>query len=399
MGLVTTLRTWIGADGDKCKKTGDIKAAECSAVDPGEYAILAAAFSMCCDMISSAVARCDYRTFVGGEEKREKEFYLWNYEPNEDQNSTEFLRKLTEKLLRDNEVLIVEGKRRGDLPSLYIADSFECENDGINPTKANTYTSVTVGDYTFTKRFRESDVIHLTLRNRKISELSAALTASAAGLITSAERYYKQSHGRQFKQHVDAIRSGQKDFEETYTKLVNDQIKPFMQGENAVLPEFDGYTYTDISRSSTVDSSDVRALTEEIFNATAAAFGIPAVLLNGKVEAVGDALNRFLTNCVDPICDLLSEELTRKRYGYEGWAAGSYIRVDSSSIQHFDMFANSASIEKLVGSGAFTINDILRAAGQPEIDAPWANEHYLTLNIEKLDSSRSASSTKGGIKA
>ena len=48
------------------------------------------------------------------------------------------------------------------------------------------------------------------------------------------------------------------------------------------------------------------------------------------------------------------------------------------------MFANAANVEKLVGSGAFTINDVLRAANQAPINEPWADEHFMTLNIATM---------------
>ena len=115
-----------------------------------------------------------------------------------------------------------------------------------------------------------------------------------------------------------------------------------------------------------------------------------------KVEATGDATARWLTGCIDPICDQLQEEITRKRYGYSGWAHGNYVRVDSSSIQHFDLFANAPNVEKLVGSGAYTINDILRAANQEPINEPWADKHFLTLNIGDMASARSLEAQKGG---
>ena len=72
------------------------------------------------------------------------------------------------------------------------------------------------------------------------------------------------------------------------------------------------------------------------------------------------------------------------------------MRVDSSSIQHFDLFANAPNVEKLVGSGAFTINDILRAANQEPINEPWADQHFLTLNIGDMASGRSLEAQKGG---
>ena len=84
------------------------------------------------------------------------------------------------------------------------------------------------------------------------------------------------------------------------------------------------------------------------------------------------------------ICDQLQEEITRKRYGFGDWKQGNFVRVDSSAILHFDMFANAANVEKLVGSGAFSVNDVLRAANQATINEPWADEHFLTLNIARI---------------
>ena len=72
------------------------------------------------------------------------------------------------------------------------------------------------------------------------------------------------------------------------------------------------------------------------------------MLVNGKIEGTQDANTRFLTNCIDPLCDQIQEEITRKRYGYNAWKAGDYVRMDSASILHFDMFANAANVEKLV---------------------------------------------------
>ncbi len=87
----------------------------------------------------------------------------------------------------------------------------------------------------------------------------------------------------------------------------------------------------------------------------------------------------------------------RKRYGYEEWRAGNFLRIDSSSIIHFDLFENAANVEKLVGSGAYTINDVRRAANQSTITEPWADEHFMTLNISRMSqSARPLDAQKGG---
>ena len=105
-----------------------------------------------------------------------------------------------------------------------------------------------------------------------------------------------------------------------------------------------------------------------------------------------------MTDCIDPICDQLQEEITRKRYGYDQWRNGNFLRVDSSSILHFDIFENAANVEKLVGSGAYSINDVLRAANQAAIKEPWADAHYMTLNIATMDEAARAIGQKGGSK-
>ena len=135
---------------------------------------------------------------------------------------------------------------------------------------------------------------------------------------------------------------------------------------------------------------------EDIFDFTARGFLIPAVLVRGSVEGTADANTRFLTNCIDPLADQLQEEINRKRYGYDAWHRGDFLRIDTSSIIHFDMFANAANVEKLVGSGAYTINDVRRAANQAEINEPWADEHFMTLNISTMSEATRNLSTQEG---
>ena len=64
---------------------------------------------------------------------------------------------------------------------------------------------------------------------------------------------------------------------------------------------------------------------------------------------------------------------------------GSYLQIDTTTILHFDMFQNAAAVEKLIGSGAFSIDDVLAAAGKPVIGEPWSQAHWLTLNISPIE--------------
>lgn len=362
-----------------------------------EYQIRELSFWVCVNLIANAIGRCEVRTFRGREEVREREYYLWNVEPNVNQSSTAFWHKLVTRLCMDNEALVISTRRRDGYDALVVADSFQPPAE--YPSKQQEYKGVTVGQVDYDKTFMENDVLHLRLNHLNIKPVIDNLYRSYYRLYDAAVKAQLWGKGQHWKVHVDRMAQGDEAWEAAFKKAVQESVKPFLESNGALLVEEDGYHYENMGQKdgrTNDDSRDVRALVEDIFEFTARAFQIPAVLVNGKVEAVSDANSRFLTNCIDPICDQLQEEITRKRYGYDAWARGDYVRMDSSSILHFDLFANAAGVEKLVGSGAYTINDVRRAANQEPINEDWADKHFLTLNIGDMANARSLEAQKGG---
>ena len=385
---------WLAGGKARSPTTVEITCRELMAAAQ-EFQLRDLAFWSCANMIANAVARCEFRTFRDGKEIQEREHYLWNVEPNANQNSTAFLHKLVAKLLTDDECLIISTRQREGYDALVVADSYML--NGCYPSKQNEYTDVQVGDVSYEKTFREREVLHLRLNHVNIKPVLDGLYTSYCRLITAAMKRYEWDKGQHWKVHVEQMAQGTEDFTAKFTAMIEDQVKTFLDSNGAILPEFDGYAYTNEGGKSAVDLADIQAQAKDIFAFTAKALQVPAVLIDGTVQGTEDAQARFLTGCIDPICDQLQEEINRKRYGYEAMRRGDYLRIDTSGILHFDMFANAANVEKLVGSAVFTINDILRAAGLPTIPEPWADEHYLTKNIATLSESvTSVSGAKGG---
>lgn len=353
-------------------------------------------FWTCVNMVANAMGRCEFRTFRGGNEIREKEYYLWNVSPNVNQNSTVFMHKLISKLYLDNEALIVNTLPRDGMDALVVADSWDNQNE--LPSRQNEYRGVTVGNYQFQYPMYESQVLHLRLNHKDIRPVINGLYQSYYKLVYAAMRAYTWSNGQHWKVHVNQIAQGKEGWAQSFQEMIKSQLKPFFESDGAVLPEFDGYTYEKVGENSASGNTrDIRSLVDDIFDFTARGLLMPPVLINGSVEGTADANARFLTNCIDPICDQLQEEITRKRYGYDAWARGDYIKIDSSAILHFDIFENAANVEKLVGSGAYTINDVRRAANQAPINEDWANQHYMTLNIAAMsETTRPIEGQKGG---
>ena len=364
-----------------------------------EYQVRELSFWVCANMVANALGRCEFRTFRNHEEIQEREYYLWNVSPNVNQNSSAFLHKLVARLYQNNEALIVNTLPRLDMDALVVADSWEEPEDW--PSRQNEYRRVTVGEYTYQYPIYEGNAIHLRLNHTNMRPILNGLYQSYWRMVSAAMKAYQWGHGQHWKVHVSQLAQGGDEWEQKFQQMITDQLKPFFDSDGAILPEFDGYAYENVGGSSSSgdskDTRDIRAMIEDIFDFTARGFLIPAVLVNGTVEGTADANTRFLTNCLDPLADQLQEEITRKRYGYEAWRRGEYLRVDTSSVIHFDLFANAANVEKLVGSGAYTINDVRRAANQAIINEPWADEHFMTLNISTMgEATRNLSAEEGG---
>ena len=353
-----------------------------------EFQLRDMSFWICANMIANAVGRCEFRTFRDGKEIREREHYLWNVEPNANQSSTAFLHKMVAKLLVDNEALIISTRQREGYDALVVADAWF--QNGDYPSRQNEYINVQVGDVSYEKTFREREVLHLKLNHINVKPVLDGLYGAYWRLISAAMKRYEWDKGQHWKVHVGQLASGADDFTENFSRMIEQQVKTFLDSNGAILPEFDGYAYTNEGGKSGVELADIQAQMKDVLGFTAKALQIPAVLVDGSIQGTEDAQGRFLTGCIDPICDQLQEEINRKRYGYDRMRAGDYLRVDTSSIRHFDMFANAANVEKLVGSGAFTINDVLRSAGLPTIPEPWADEHYMTKNIAALSAETTA---------
>ena len=77
------------------------------------------AFQSCVNLTANAVSKCEVKTFLGGREVKDREYYLWNLSPNQNQASAAFWHKLVDRLYRDRTALVVENDGK-----LYVADSF-----------------------------------------------------------------------------------------------------------------------------------------------------------------------------------------------------------------------------------------------------------------------------------
>ena len=94
----------------------------------------------------------------------------------------------------------------------------------------------------------------------------------------------------------------------------------------------------------------------------------------------------FLTFCIDPIADMLSEEITRKTSGtYEEWAKGNYVKVDTSTINHIDILDIAEKADKLISSGTCCIDEVRGIIGLQPLNTEFSKTHFITKNYDTAE--------------
>ena len=82
--------------------------------------------------------------------------------------------------------------------------------------------------------------------------------------------------------------------------------------------------------------------------------------------------------------EILQKEINRKRYGVQEIRKGNYIKINTLAVKHIDVFDIATPMEKLISSGVFTINDILKVLKMQTIDEEWAEQHFITKNYATI---------------
>lgn len=348
-----------------------------------EYQLRDLAFNCCVNLIANAIANCEFKTFERGQPVKSDYYYLLNVEPNVNENSTAFWKKVIYKLYAKNEALVVPIPRGGSV-ELVVADSWT--KPEYIPTQENVYRRIQVGQQSYTRDLKEREVLHLTLNNDDAKKVVDALYESYKNLVQSSIKSNVWNNGQHMKVHVTQVANGQDDFEKKFSAMLEISYKPFLESGTGILPEFDGYDFQLMNNGTgTKDTRDIKALFDDIFSFTARGLGIPPVLVQGDVAGINDIITHWLTTGIDPLAAQISKEFSRKLIPKADWLRGDRVYADTSTIQHFDMFSNAANIEKIVESAAYSINELREATGGAPLPDEWANIHWMTKNIATVE--------------
>lgn len=339
--------------------------------------------------IANAFCKCSFETFTNNENVKDEEWYTWNVQPNRNQSAYVFKNKLITTLYENNEALVVE-MANGDL---YVADSYNHDEYALFD---DVFKNVTVCGLNMGRTYKQNEVLFFKLNDINIKTLLDGMMNMYKKLMDVAVKAYSKSKGGKIFVDIDDIAKGSDDFATTYTQLLGNDFKDFFNNENAVIPLFNGYSINDKSLMPDYETTpkDIIDLMNNAIETNAIALNVPTTLAKGNVQDTSKVIDEFLTFCIDPIVKMIEEEILRKRYGIKEIKNGNYLKINSKSIKHVDIFSVSTSIEKLISSACFTVNDIRKELGLPVIDEDWANEFFMTKNFSTIEELMKA--MKGG---
>ena len=328
-------------------------------------------------LISGLLSGCEFRVYRDGKEMHGAEWSALNVKPNKNQNAAAWKREMVARLLLTGESLCVElpdGQR-------ILAESFNRIDDAL---RGDIFSDIQRADMTVSRQFRSMDVIFLQSSVNARAAWLQQIMVQYERLMTSAAKRFKKAGGEKGILKVSAVAQGKTDFEEQFKKMQNEYFRNYFESANAVLPLFDGYDYTPQSSGGgsgtyTNDLTSVKTLADEAISRAAQVFGVPPSYMRGDAAGIKDSQAAMMTNCIKPLAEMISQELTGKLYTTHDIMQGGRIVVDTGSILHHDLLADSAGIDKLIGSG-WTLNELFRAFGIPESDEPGCSTRFITKN-------------------
>lgn len=340
------------------------------------------------DLIARTLSKCEFVTVVNHEEYYGDEYYLWNIQPNKHQTKTEFLIQFFSKLIFENEALIFET---ADRQQLLVADSFGKTEYAIFE---DTYSGITARGYTLEQTLKSSKVIVLKYSNVALRHLLGDMCKAYQELITAAEERYRESTGHKGILEISTAAQGDNDFEKNFNDLLQNRFKQYFNAKNAVLPLYNGFKYseptTKAGKTTNSEINDITKLKAEAVSAVGNALHIPPALITGEASQLSDAESVFISDAIDPLAQMLGQEITAKRYGVNNYKKGNYLFIDTTYARHIDAISCANNLDKAIASSILNPYKAQKYCNMLPSKEDWAKEYQITKNYQ------TQSAAKGG---
>lgn len=354
-----------------------ISTAEISAIISeklNQLAIKELALNIGISYIANTLSKCEIKTYQNNKEERGELWYRFNVSPNQNENSSQFINKFIEKYYYEHGALLIKYNNM-----LYCADSFDC--DDSNPLNGYLYHNVAIGNRQIKSKYKAGEVLHFKLDNQNVKTLIDSVYEQYGEIIDLAMKTFKRTNGKKYKLLLESYRAGDESFNDIYEKVLKNQLKSFLENDNAVYLQFKGTDLQELTSTPT-NTNDIIAMRKETFEVVAQALKIPLSMMYGNITNMNEIVKVYLSICIDPLADMISEELTRKFFTYDEWKNGNYIEVDTSCINHIDILEVADKVDKAIASGLCNIDELRKRVNLNPLNTDFSTSHFITKNYD-----------------
>lgn len=332
--------------------------------------------------IANTISKCEFKVYENGEEVQNELYYMLNVNPNPNQNSSQFLNALVTRYYRKGEALVFPDSRKN---RLYVADGFSMEE---KPLSENVFSNISIENASLNRKYKASDVFYFKLDDVQIKRLIDGAFEQYSTVMQAAIDGFIRKNGKKYKLILDQYKAGDPEFQKIYESFLKKQLETFVTSANAVYPQFRGQNLEEFDKTAAGNyggSADVIAIRKEMFDVVAQAFKIPLSMMYGNITNINDMINMFLTFTIDPLADMISEEITRKMYPFKDWKKGNYVKCDTSCISHVDILDVADKVDKAISSGVVCIDEVRKRLDMQPYGDEFGEMRFVTRNYATID--------------
>lgn len=337
--------------------------------------------------LSTFLINVDWKTYSANSVVVGNEWLRFNYSPNKRQSAPEFYKKLAHMLILNGEALIIETAKG----ELFVADSYAFKDGQELIMKDNTFIDVVIGDITLNRTFKENkDCIYMKApQNENVDLVFESMVHDYEKIMKMITEGAEKALGMKLNLNLGAQAKNR--YDSKFISEMQKVYRPLMRSRDAVFITYKGEELLDLTekqRGSEVQQvigllDNNLKIDKQIMYRVGGAYGLPQKFMDGEFTADNDSLYVMaITMFAKPYIQLLSKKFTLFCLNEQDIINGAKIEANLDSIKFVESLKLATAIDKLIGSGAYTINEVREKIGDDPVED--GDQRFITKNYALL---------------
>ena len=300
-----------------------------------------------------------------------------NVKPNDNENKSDFRSKVIDRMLLEGECLVIRING-----NLYVADSFSIDGREFGQ---KTYKDIVVGEVVLHKHFKSKDVFHFRYTNDKLKKFLRDLDESYAKLFKRLIEVHMRNN--QIRIYAEFAQSKKDDnTQQKYKDFLRGAENKIKNDSVAMIPTQKDYNLTENAQNYESRSiKEVGDLENMYVRQVANILQVPPLLFSGDLADVSQHKDSYIKDCVRPLMQVMADEVNAKYFSLSEYVKDGGVKVNAVHALFNSEFEMGNATEKMIGSGVWTVDDILELTGKERENTVVTTQRYLTKNIAPIN--------------